>query len=358
MTDFTASELFDKVNSMDSDGEDALCRFYLRLLKGETWSYQLRKENILLKEQSQEAYRKKLNKYVKLGFLQKGKKYYVDGKPRNPFIANLDVIRQIIRRYSFAEYEVDAAFATFKELTKDDVWVKSLDGKLFGKVKLGFFETLFPLIFMGPEISRFFFKLLFSSVSSNDSISCDKSNYNSVHELLMNVVENIELDISHIGADYVGKRFFLDIYLRDVMMLLYASGAEQKHWDLMKIAVLEDITVPLLTPQKHPNSPIRDYERFVKLSYSKRFDEIIAYIDSCRDHIVKTYYGDKWSQSLAAYIAYALTSSIKTPNPEIKGLLIHFQKEYGVTKKVVESVCAEIERKIEEHDERKATLLF
>ena len=89
MTDHTAFELFLKVKRMDAETQDALTRFYLRLLKEETWSYQLRKENLLLKEQSQEAYRKKLNKFVKMGFLSKGKRYYVDGKPRNPFRSNI-----------------------------------------------------------------------------------------------------------------------------------------------------------------------------------------------------------------------------------------------------------------------------
>ncbi|WP_195127349.1 hypothetical protein, partial [Nocardia puris] len=66
---------------MDSKTEDDLTRFYLRLLKEGSWSYQLRKENILAKKQSQEAYRKKLNKFTRQGFLSKGKKYYLDGKP-------------------------------------------------------------------------------------------------------------------------------------------------------------------------------------------------------------------------------------------------------------------------------------
>jgi len=355
MTATTASNLFLKVRHMDADTQDALTRFYLRLIKEETWSYQLKKEGLLLKDQSQEAYRKKLNKFVKLGFLQKGKRYYVEGKPRNPFKPNVGVIRGLVDRYSFTAYEAQAAMETFKLLTKDEEWLRMLDSKLEGKDRLGYFETLFPLVFMGKEISRFFFKLLFISVSRNDAEKADK--YSQMHSLLYDMLSEIELDTSFEGIDYVGKRMFLDIYVRDVMGLLYAMGSHDKHWDTMKIAVLEDLTVPLLTPVCYPNCPEGKYEAFCKMALAARYDHMIKHIASVPDHFVKDYYSDNYREELSAYIAYAITSSIKNPREDIRRLLKHLQKDYGVTKQVVESVAIDIQRKIDKHDVKNSPLL-
>jgi hypothetical protein len=350
LTDYTAKELFLKVKHMDAETQDALTRFYLRLLKEETWSYQLRKENLLLKEQSQEAYRKKLNKFVRMGFLSKGKRYYVDGKPRNPFKSNIDVIKSLVECYSFTKYEADAALVTFKELGKDPVWVGSLDEKLTGRDRLKFMDTLFPLVFMGREISRFFFKLLFISVSRSSTQSAKAEKYRAVHGLLLEMLSNIELNISHDGVDYIGKRLFLDIYVKDVMLLLYAVGATEKHSDTMKIAILEDITIPLLTPVEHRNCPQREYKRFCSMSPAERFDEMVRHIGSTKDHFVKDYYGDSWAQELASYIAYAITSSIENPRDDIQGLLKHLQDKYSVTREVVGTVALEIKKKMDRHD--------
>ncbi len=353
MTQVTASELLTRLRHMDADTQDALTRFYLRLLKEETWSYQLRKENLLLKEQSQEAYRKKLNKFVKLGFLSKGKRYYVDGKPRNPFKPNPDVIKCLVERYSFAPYECFAAMETFKYLIKDEKWLRTLDSKLDSKDRLGFFETIFPLVFMGREISRFFFKLLFISAAKSDSV---EKRYEKVHGLLMEMLSDIELDIAHDGIDHVGKRLFLDVHVKDIMMLLYALGASEKHIDTMKIAILEDLTVPLLTPIKYPNCLKGKYESFAKMSPDKRYDVIIGHILSVSDHFVKDFYGDDWERELSAYIAYAITSSINNPRDDIKKLLKHLQTDYGVTRQVVETVAIDIQRKIDRHDARNSPL--
>ena len=357
MTDYTASDLFLKVKHMDADTQDALSRFYLRLLKEETWSYQLRKENLLLKEQSQEAYRKKLNKFTRMGFLGRGKRYYVDGKPRNPFKANLDVVKSIVERYSFTRYEVEASMVTFRELMREPAWATSLDEKLHSKERMRFLDTLFPLAFMGREISRFFFQLLLTSVSKRKTTAHKDSRHRDAHTLLMEMLDGVELNITYDGIDYVGKRLFMDIYVKDVMMLLYASGAFDKHWDLMKIAILEDITIPLLVPLQHRNVPDRDYKRFSSLSPSARLDEIFAQIDGVKDHFVKEYYGDKWERELAAYIAYAITSSIDNPRDSIHALLRHLQEKYGVTKEIVDTVAIEVQKKIDRHDVKNNPLI-
>jgi hypothetical protein len=346
----TAKELFLRVKHMDADTQDALTRFYLRLLKEETWSYQLRKENLLLKEQSQEAYRKKLNKFTKEGFLGRGKKYYAEGKPRNPFKSNLEVISSIVERYSLTKYETEAALVSFKELTKNPVWVGSLDEKLYSKERLRFVDTLFPLVFMGREISRFFFKLLFISVSRTKADLNRNGKYREVHGLLIELLNNIELDIPYDGIDYVGKRLFMDVYVKDVMLLLYAMGASEKHSDMMKVAILEDVTIPLLTPVKHANVPEKEYKRFMGLSPASRFDEIIIQIKSTKDHFVKEYYGNDWDRELASYVAYAITSSIENPKDDIKGLLRHLNSRYSVTKELVDDVATDIQRKIDKHD--------
>jgi hypothetical protein len=356
MAEYTAKELFLKVRHMDSDTQDALTRFFLRLMKDETWSYQLRKENLLIKEQSQEAYRKKLNKFVKMGFLTKGKRYYVDGKPRNPFRSNPDVVRSVVERYSFTRYEADAAMQSYKELTKDPAWTASLEEKLKSQERLKFLDTLFPLVFMGREISRFFFKLLFISISrTSDSRKSDR--HGGAHALLLEMVNNLELNISYDGVDYVGKRFFIDVYVKDVMMLLYAMGALEKHRDTMKIAILEDMTIPLLTPVAHRNAPEREFRKFASLAPAARFDELVKHVNSTRDHFVKDYYGQKWEQDLAAYLAYAITSSIDNPKDDIQGLLRHLQVKYSVTKEDVDNVAVEIQKKIDRYDARNSPLI-
>jgi len=357
LTDYTAKELFLKVKHMDAETQDALTRFYLRLLKEETWSYQLRKENLLLKEQSQEAYRKKLNKFVRMGFLSKGKRYYVDGKPRNPFKANNDVIKSLVECYSFTKYETDAALATFKDLSKDPIWIASLDEKLKSRERLKFLDTLFPLVFMGREISRFFFKLLFISVSRSSMRTPKADKFKAVHGLLLEMLNNIELNISHDGVDYIGKRLFLDVYVKDVMLLLYAVGAYEKHSDTMKIAILEDVTIPLFTPVSHSNCPPKELKRFTSMAPAGRFDDIVKHISSTKDHFVKDYYGGTWEQELASYIAYAVTSSIENPREDIQALLKHLQDKYGVTREVVGSVALEIQRKIDRHDMKNSPLV-
>jgi hypothetical protein len=345
----TAKELFLKIKHMDAETEDALTRFYLRLLREETWSYQLRKEDLLLKKQSQEAYRKKLNKFVKAGFLKKGKRYHIDGKPRIPFHANEDVVKAIIQRYSFLKYEADSAFVTFKELRKDKKWLQSLDEKLMSRERLKFLNTLFPLVFMGREISRFFFKLLFISVTRTTQEIKLSSRYNGIHKLLLDMLNKIELNITHDGIDYIGKRLFLDIYVKEVMMLLYAMGAVEKHWDTMKVAILEDITIPILTPVKHRNVGEREYRRVLNMTPGERFDDIVRYVNNIKDHFVKDYYGERWGSELAVYIAYAIKTSIDNPNNSINNFLTHLQKKYDVREELIESVAKEIERKIERH---------
>jgi hypothetical protein len=357
VTEYTAKELFLKVKHMDAEVQDALTRFYLRLLKEETWSYQLRKENLLLKEQSQEAYRKKLNKFVRIGFLSKGKRYYVDGKPRNPFKSNLDVIRSIVDRYSFTKYETEAALISFKELTKDPSWVASLDEKLKSRERLRYLDTIFPLVFMGREISRFFFKLLFISVARSTPQAQKNPKYKAAHSLMLELLNNIELDVSYDGIDYVGKRFFLDVYVKDVMMLLYAMGAVEKHSDTMKVAILEDITIPLFTPVEHRNVTAKEYKRFVSMKPAERFDDMVRHIGGIKDHFVKDYYGENWVQELAAYIAYAITSSIEHPRDDIQGLLRHLQDKYSVTREIVDTVALEIQKKIDRSDVKNSPLI-
>jgi hypothetical protein len=357
LTECTATDLFLKVKHMDAETQDALTRFYLRLIKDETWSYQLRKENLLLKEQSQEAYRKKLNKFVRMGFLARGKRYYVDGKPRNPFKSDIEVVRTIVERYSFTRYEAEAAIISFKALSKDPAWVASLDEKLKSRERLKFFDTLFPLVFMGREISRFFFKLLFISVSRSSMHSAKNAKYKAVNDLLLEMLNNIELNISYDGVDYVGKRFFLDIYVKDMMTLLYAMGASEKHSDTMKIAILEDITIPLLTPVKHRNAPEKEYKRFAAMTPADRFDDMVKQVNSVSDHFIRDYYGQSWEQELASYIAYAITSSVENPKDDIQALLRHLQDRYSVTREVVDTVAIEIQKKIDRHDARNSPLI-
>lgn len=356
MSEYTAKELLLRVKHMDAVTQDALTRFYLRLLRDETWSYQLRKENVLMKEQSQEAYRKKLNKFVRVGFLARGRRYFVDGKPRNPFRSNVDVIRAIIDRYSLSKYECEAAMVTFKELVKDPAWGASLEEKLHSKERLRFLDTIFPLVFMGREISRFFLSLLFTSVSRSPRIQAD-ARYRNAHGLILEMLSNVDLDIPFDGVDYVGKRIFLDVYMKDVMMLLYAVGANEKHWDTMKVAILEDLTIPLLMPLKHRNVPEREFQRFVSMPPSQRFDEMVSHISSVKDHFVKEYYGEKWSAELASYVAYAITSSIDNPRDDIYGLLKHLHERYGVTRELVESVAADIQEKIDRFDSKGSSLM-
>jgi len=281
----------------------------------------------------------------------------MDGKPRNPFTANVDVIKSIVERYSFTKYETEAAVVTFRELTKDANWVNSLDEKLRSRERLKFLDTLFPLIFMGREISRFFFKLLFISVSRTAPQLRENSKYRMMHGLLMEMLNNIELNISHDGVDYIGKRLFLDIYIKDVMMLLYAMGAVEKHWDTMKIAILEDITIPLLTPVKHRNVPEKEYDRFMERTPGARFDEIVKHINGTKGHFVKDYYGEEWEQELASYIAYAITSSIENPRDDIQVFLRHLQDKYSVTRELVDMVGMEIQRKIDRHDVKNNPLI-
>jgi len=345
----TAKELFLKIKHIDADTEDALTRFYLRLLKEETWSYQLRKEELLLKKQSQEAYRKKLNKFVKAGFLKKGKAYHVDGKPRIPFQADEEVIKSVIQRYSFIKYEAESAMMSFKELKKDKIWIQSLDEKLMSSERIKFLNTIFPLVFMGREISRFFFKLLFISVTRSSDEPQLSSKYEGMHNLLLDMLNKIELDITHDGVDYIGKRLFLDIYVKEVMMLLYAMGAVEKHWDTMKVAILEDITIPVLTPVKHRNDNDKEYEKLISKTPGERFDEIVNYVNKIKDHFIKDYYGDRWESELAAYIAYAIKSSIQDPNESITEFLTHLQDNYNVTEDLISNVAQDIERKMDKH---------
>jgi hypothetical protein len=351
--ELSASELITKLKDMDSDTEDALTRFYLRLLKAETWSYQLRKENLLPKPQSQEAYRKKLNKFVKLGFLSKGKRYYVDGKPRNPFKANNSVIQSLIRRYSIAKYEEDTALIRYREIEKTQIWQSLLDDKLSSSERLRFLDTLFPILFIGEEIIRFFLKLLFISTFSKNV----KKTKNQSSTALMELLTDLDVDSSIKGIDYIGKRMFLDIYVKDVMALLYASGHQEKHWEIMKMGILEEFTITLLSPQDHPGTNAKVFKRFSKLSCSKRFDEMIEYIKSVKDHFVKDYYGRDWENELSSYVAYAITSSIERPNPQIREFLTYLEKKYSITSEVIDSVEFEIQKKIDRHDAKSDSLI-
>jgi hypothetical protein len=357
LTEHSVKELFLTVKHMDAESQDALTRFFLRLLKEETWSYQLRKENLLRKEQSQEAYRKKLNKFVKMGFLSKGKVYYVDGKPRNPFKANPELVKSIVDRYAFTKYEAEAAMTTFREMGKDPAWVASVDEKLKGGERLRFLDTMFPLIFMGREISRFFFKLLYISISRSNANNQKNGRFRAVHGLLLEMLNNIELNVTHDGIDYVGKRLFLDVYVKDVMMLLYAVGAVEKHRDTMKIAILEDVTMPLLSPSRHKNVPEKEYKRFMSMTPAERFDEVVRQVNASKAHFIKDYYGEAWSQELAAYIAYALMSSLENPKDDVQGLLRHLQEKYSVTRESVDAVALDIQKKIDRYDAKNSPLL-
>ncbi|MFC2163259.1 hypothetical protein ACFLRF_06215 [Candidatus Altiarchaeota archaeon] len=344
----TAKEIFLKIKHIDAETEDSLTRFFLRLLKEETWSYQLRKEDLLIKKQSQEAYRKKLNKFVRSGFLKKGKRYFVDGKPRIPFHANEDVIKSIIQRYSFTQYEAHAAITSFRMLRKDKEWIETLDEKLGSNERMKLLNTLFPLIFMGKEISRFFFKLLFISVTRTTKEIELASKYDGMHKLLLDIMNNIELDITQEGIDYIGKRLFLDIYVKEVMTLLYATGAIEKHWDTMKVAILEDVTIPILTPVKPLNCLEKDYKIFLKKTPGKRFDEIVEHVNGIKDHFIKDYYGERWESELASYIAYAIKASIDNPNTIIEDFLKHLEDTYKVNEELINTVAREMERKIEQ----------
>jgi hypothetical protein len=184
------------------------------------------------------------------------------------------------------------------------------------------------------------------------------SKYAHAYGLLSDILNNVQFDISYDGVDYVGKRFFLDVYVKDVMMLLYASGASEKHWDTMKIAILEDVTLPLFMPLKHQNSSDREYSRFANMTTSARFDEIIKYIDEVKDHFIKDYYGEGWQNELACYIAYAVTSSLDDPREDIQGLLRHLQTKYSVSRERVESVATDIQRKIDRNDLKGNSLLL
>jgi hypothetical protein len=345
----SCKELLELVRRMDADAQDSLTRFYLRLLKEETWSYQLRKENLLLKKQSQEAYRKKLNKYVKMGFLERAKKYYVDGKPRNPFKPNLEIIKSIIGRYSLTKYEAEAAYATFKGMQKNNRWMGTLEDKLESAEKLRFLDTLFPLIFMGPEIPRFFMKLMFSTMSIQAG---DEGDWTQTQATLSKIASNIRFNTSHAGIDHVGKRLFMDVYVKDIMTLLYPDDALEKHMDTMKIAVLEDITIPHLMPEKYPNTPEKEYLRFQAMKPEKRHDHIIDHIRQTPDHMIKDCYGPMWDRELAAYITYAIKTSIEDPRGDIRGLLRHMAKRHNLTREMVDEVGADIQRKIERHDLR------
>lgn len=353
----TAKQYFLKLKHMDSKTEDSLTRFYLRLLKSGSWSYQLRKENLLLKRQSQEAYRKKLNKFTKQGFLTKGKKYMVDGKPRIPFEANTEMIKSIVERYAITPVESKAAMLTFNDLKTQDDWIQTLNEKLESEERLKLMNTLFPIVFMGHEISKFFFRLLVISVTRSTPEFKKNNQYDDMHKMLVNVLNTIQLSIAHDGADYIGKRLFLDYYVKDVMTLLYATGANEKHWDTMKIAILEDVTIPLLTPVSYPFAS-RDSNEFNALKPQDRFEMIINHIKKSEDHFVKDYYGDDWESGLALYIYYALTTSLQKPSREIKDFIQYLSTEHNLTKKAVKKVEQELNNKLERHKNEKATILL
>ena len=354
----TASQYLATLKRTDSKTEDDLTRFYLRLLKGGSWSYQLRKENILAKKQSQEAYRKKLNKFTKQGFLTKGKKYYIDGKPRIPFEPNPQVIQAFIDRYSILPLESKAAMKTFSELKKQDSWIQTLNEKIDNTAEpMKFVNTLFPLVFMGHEISKFFFRLLLISVSRSSQGVTANTQYEKMHNMLLDVLGKIQLSITHEGADYIGKRIFLDIYVKEVMNLLYATGANEKHWDTMKIAILEDVTIPLLTPISYAHAG-KDCMSFNKKEPADRFSEMVGHVKKQPEHYIKEYYGDDWMEDLAAYIHYALSSSLRNPSKEIKEFIGFISSEYNLTKKKLKEVEDEITSKVEQHKNEKATLLF
>jgi len=166
--------------------------------------------------------------------LAKGKKYYVDGKPRNPFKSNTDVIKAIIERYSFTDYEADAAATAYKDLLKSPELQAGLEEKLKSREKLPFLESIFPLIFMGEQISKFFLRLLILSVSRDSKTKDGKQH--AAEGMLSQIVEHVDLNVSYDGVDFIGKKFFMDLFVRDMMSLVYAYGASLKHRDLMKIS--------------------------------------------------------------------------------------------------------------------------
>jgi len=336
------------LEEMSEHTEDALTRLYLRLLDENSWSYKLCKERILRDGKSQEIYRKRLNQFTDKGFLLKGEVREVRGKPRIMFSANHEVIHAYIRRYSFTPYEYNIALNILSTLKTREERKQSIKQKLKSKNRLSFERTIFSTYFMGEEISRFFFKLLVISIMGHPLNTRGDSSFGIIYNLFLNLLSNLKINVSYQGIDFIGKRFFLDRYVKVIIELLYSLNYRQRHREIMQIAIVEDVIESLTNPQKYVEDGLitKDETGYLNASYSKRFDTMIEYIESVEDHFVPEYFPSKWENRLACYILYTIEKSIEEPRLPVREFLTHLKENYDVTDKQLDEISMEFRRKI------------
>ncbi|MFC2154633.1 hypothetical protein ACFLRC_04060 [Candidatus Altiarchaeota archaeon] len=339
-------EILKSLEKITGKSEDSLTRLYLRMLKGESWSYSLALEKILPDTKSQEAYRKNLNKFSNRGFLLKGKKYYVGGKPRIPFTSNPQIIHAWIQRYSFTDYEDYDAGRIIKNLHQKEEWISGLEEKIASKENLDLPIAIFSLYFMGKEVSNFFFKLLVISVVGLPTEKKSDQSSMVIFNLLLNILSNLNIDRTYDGVDYLGKRFFTDIYLGKAMSLLYSQGYRDRHQEFMRVAIIEDLVELILDPKNSLTHPSSSYKKFIELTFEERIENIFSYIDSQSDHLVKDYFGTNWKKKIAAYTYYTIEKTIDEHPAEVKKLLGHLKKNYDLTESQLNAISKEFRKKI------------
>lgn len=335
-----------KIRRLTPTSEDSLTRLYLRTLTNDAWSYTLATENLLTGNKSQEAYRKALNKFARQGFLEKGQRYFVGGKPRIPFSANQDVLTAYVQRYAFAPHEEYEAKRIIQNLPQKEEFNTALSEKLNQEPLLDYTTTLFSLYFMGRNVSTFFFRLLVISVVGLPTEKRNDQNSMIIFNLLLNMLSNLAIDRDYDGADFIGKRFFIDVYVEKSMELLYATRHRERHAGIMRTALIEDLVDVLLDPKSHTPRPTSSYKRYHDSSYVERMTHLADYIDSQDDHVIKDYFGAQWKTKAATYVSYSLEKTIEEPTDELEALLAHLKKDYDVTDRRLANVSAEFRKKI------------
>ncbi|MFH1722126.1 MAG: hypothetical protein ABH950_05940 [Candidatus Altiarchaeota archaeon] len=335
-----------KLEDLTGKSEDSLTRLYLRMINGESWSYTLAKENLLLGVKTQEAYRKSLNNFSKKEFLIKGQKYHVGGKPRIPFYSNPEIIHAWVRRYSFSPHEETDAQHIIKNLQQKEEWANSIQEKMGRKDNLDFVTSLFSIYFMGKEVSNFFFKLLVISVVGLPSEKRSDQNSMIIFNLLLNMLSNLAIDRSYDGVDYLGKRFFLDIYVAKSMELLYSLGYKQRHKEIMRVAIIEDLVTLILDPKSYTARPTAAYKKYKELSSKQRIEEIFEYIGAQPDQYGKDFFGKNWKTNIAAYLHYALEHAVDEPTRNVKNILSYLQSTYELSENQLSTISDEFKKKI------------
>ncbi len=335
-----------RITRLTPASEDVLTRLFLRTLTEDAWSYTLATEHLLPGNKSQEAYRKALNKFSRQGFLKKGQRYYACGKPRIPFGANQDVLSAYIRRYAFVSYEEHDAKRLAQNLPKKEEFNTAVSEKLTQDSLLDFTNTLFSLYFMGKNVSTFFFRLLVISVVGLPTEKRNDQNSMIIFNLLLNMLSNLAIDRDYDGIDYLGKRFFIDVYVEKSMELLYATRHRERHAEIMRTALVEDLVDIVLDPKSHTPRPTGAYRKYQESSYIERMESLTDYVEDAPDHAILDYFGQQWKTKIAAHIAYALDKTIEEPTDELDRFLAHLKKEFDVTDRRMAAISAEFRRKI------------